>query len=336
MKVKSLLVTLLLAFVVASSVVVAQRTTIQLGMVLPANSVWDKSLKQMGANWSTATDGRVRLRVLAGANDESTLLRRLKLGRPQAAALGQPGLAQIDDAFSVLGIPFFFESYEEAFYVLEKLTPALTEVLAKEGFVLLNWGHAGWAHFFTADKTDSIDALKQHKIFTSAGDDRMVQWYKQHGFDPQPLALSDVLLGLNTGLINAYPVPPYVALLMQWYSKTPYMLNLPLAPVVGATVVTTRVWDRISPADQEAMLQVAREAQTQLMLDVPLQERESVEQMKKRGLTVVELTSEAEAEFRLEAERLAASWRGTAVPNDIFDLALRERNAYRDSASNAQ
>ena len=133
MKVKSLLVTLLLAFVVASSVVVAQRTTIQLGMVLPANSVWDKSLKQMGANWSTVTDGRVRLRVLAGANDESTLLRRLKLGRPQAAALGQPGLTQIDDAFSVLGIPFFFESYEEAFYVLEKLTPALTEVLAMPG-----------------------------------------------------------------------------------------------------------------------------------------------------------------------------------------------------------
>ena len=112
MKVKSLLVTLLVVFVVASSVVVAQRTTIQLGMVLPANSVGDKSLKQMGANWSTATDGRVRLRVLAGANDESTLLRRLRLGRPQAAALGQPGLAQIDDAFSVLGIPFFFESYE--------------------------------------------------------------------------------------------------------------------------------------------------------------------------------------------------------------------------------
>ena len=72
------------------------------------------------------------------------------------------------------------------------------------------------------------------------------------------------------------------------------------------------------------------------MLDVPLQERDSVEQMKKRGLTVVELTSEAEAEFRLEAERLAASWRGTAVPNDIFDLALRERNAYREAASSAQ
>ena len=40
MKVKSLLVTFLVAFIGASSVVVAQRTTIQLGMVLPANSVW--------------------------------------------------------------------------------------------------------------------------------------------------------------------------------------------------------------------------------------------------------------------------------------------------------
>ena len=77
MKVKSLLVTLLVAFIGASSVVVAQRTTIQLGMVLPANSVWDKSLKQMGANWSTATDGRVRLRVLAGADRRLLLLANL-------------------------------------------------------------------------------------------------------------------------------------------------------------------------------------------------------------------------------------------------------------------
>ena len=183
------LVTLALLLVPIASF--AQRTTtIQLGMILPANSVWDKSLKQMGADWAKVTDGRVRLRVLAGAKDEATLFRRLRLGRPQAAAFSQPGLSNINDAFSVFAIPFFFESYEEAAFVLDELTPIFTEVLAEEGLVLLNWGHGGWAHFFTASRAESIDELKRTKIFTSAGDDKMVQWYKENGFNPQPLAIT--------------------------------------------------------------------------------------------------------------------------------------------------
>ena len=163
----------------------------------------------------------------------------------------------------------------------------------------------------------------------------MTRWcsgYKENGFDPQPLAVTDVLLGLNTGLIDAYPTPPYVALLMQWYSKTPYMLDVPLGPVIGATVVTERVWRRLSPADQQAMLDVAQRAQDQLMRDVPAQERDSVKQMKRRGLTVIELDAEAKAEFRATVEQLTASWRGWAVPDDIYDRALRARNTFRARA----
>ena len=326
---RSRLLVVAVALALAPAILFAQRgTKIQLGSILPANSVWDKALKQMASEWQRETDGRVQLRVLAGnVKDEGSLARRLKAGRPQAAVFGFPG--DLNEAFNVLSIPFFFESDEEVFHVVEKLNPKFEQVLADEGLALLSWGHAGWAHFFTADRVDSLAGLKRTKLFTGAGDQKMLQWYKENGFDPQPLAVTDMLLGLNTGLINAHPSPPYAALLFQWYDKTPFMLDVPLAPVLGITVVAERTWNRISAEDQTALRASAKRVEQNLIRDVPAQERESIAEMKSRGLTVVELDDAAKASLRAVADAMTASWRGTMIPADVYDLALRERDAFR-------
>jgi TRAP-type C4-dicarboxylate transport system substrate-binding protein len=318
-----------IALALTPLVLFAQRgTKIQLGSILPANSVWDKSLKQMATEWQRETDGRVQLRVLAGsAKDEGTLARRLKARRPQAAVFGQPG--ELDKAFNVLSIPFFFESDAEAFHVVEALTPIFKKALDRRGLVLLNWGHAGWAHFFTANRVETLDDLKRTKLYTAAGDEQMVQWYKTNGFNPTALAVTDVLLGLNTGLINAHPSPPYVALLFQWYDKTPFMLDVPLAPILGVTVVEKRTWNRVSPEDQRTLLASAKRLEISLLRDVPAQERQAVTEMKNRGLTVVTLDDAVKAAFREVADELTASWRGTMIPAEVYDQALRARNAFR-------
>ena len=329
---KSLRATVTLLLLLAPVVLLAQRsTTVRLGTILPANSVWDKALKKMGAEWQQATDGRGRLRVISGGSlgDESMIIRRLRLNNPHAATLTQPGLAEIDDAFNVFGIPFFFESDKETAHVLEQLTPTFERVLADAGLMLLNWGHGGWAHIFTDERVETLNDLRATRIFTSSGDNRMTQWYKENGFKPVPLAITDVLMGLNTGLISAYPSPPYAALLLQWYRQTSYMLDIPLGPVIGATVITERTWRRISADDQEALLAVAKAAERQLWLDVPLQEREAITEMTKRGLVVTTLDPTAEQEFRVSADELTVSMRGGMVPNDVYDLALRERNSFR-------
>ena len=330
MKSRSLVVTAVLVTLMAAPVVLlAQRATrIQLGSILPANSIWDRSLKEMAVEWRDETDGRVQLRVQSGAfRDEAALARRLKRGRPQAAVFGLPG--DIHEAFSVLNIPFFFESDEEVFHVVEALNPTFERVLADEGLVLLNWGHAGWAHFFSEDRVETLDDLRRMKVFTAAGDDKMLQWYKENGFDPEPLAVTDVLLGLNTGLINAHPSPPYVALLFQWFDKTPFMLDVPLAPVLGITVVAERTWDRIDPEDREVLRASAKRLEQDLLRDVAAQERDSIEQMRQRGLTVVEIDDAAKAAFRAVAAELTASWRGNMIPADVYDMAVQARDSFR-------
>ena len=160
--------------------------------------------------------------------------------------------------------------------MLEALTPQLRDALARRDLVLINWGHGGWAHIFSAEPIQTVADLRQAKLFTSAGDDDAVQWYKENGFEPVPLALTDVLMGLNTGLINAYPSSPYAALAYQWYRQTSHMLDVPLAPLFGATVIAERAWSRVSQTDRDAILKTAKAAQDRLFAAVPEQAREAV------------------------------------------------------------
>ena len=317
------------ALLAATAGALAQRANLRLGTILPANSVWDRALKRMASEWREATEGRVRLQVRGTTGDEATIIRRMRLNNPQVAALTQPGLTEVDPAFNVFGIPFFFASDAEAAHVLDALTPRFRAALAGRGLVLIGWGHGGWAHVFSAQPVRGLDDLRAAKLFTSSGDDAMVRWYKENGFQPVPLALTDVLMGLNTGLIDAYPSPPYGALVFQWYRRTAYMLDIPLSPVFGATVMTERAWAGIDEADRAALLDRAAAAQAFLFAEVPRQDREAVAEMRERGLTVSAVAEPEAAALRAAAEALTKTWRGDRVPADVYDAALAARNAYR-------
>ena len=326
---KAFRLALVALLLLSPALLTAQRANLRLGTILPANSVWDRALKQMASEWQQATDGRVRLQVRGTTGDEATIIRRMRLNTPQVAALTLPGLTDIDEAFGVLGIPFFFASDAEALHVLEALTPRFREALAEQGLVLLGWGHGGWAHIFSAQPIRTIPDLQAARLFTAAGDDGMVQWYKENGFNPVPLELTDVLMGLNTGLIDAYPSPPYGALVFQWYRQTSNMLDIPLSPVFGATVMTERAWSRIDEGDREALLAAAAGMQDFLFEEVPRQDEEAVAEMEQRGLTVSGVSEAEVAMLRTVVDALTASWRGDRVPADVYDAALAARNAFR-------
>jgi TRAP-type C4-dicarboxylate transport system substrate-binding protein len=243
------------------------------------------------------------------------------------------GLSQIDDAFNVFGMPFFFQSDEEALAVQQKLTPVLQKRLDAKGFRLLCWGSGGWVQLFSKKPLKTLDDVKQAKLFTSQGDDRMVQWYKTNGFHPVALSANDIpaQLKLTTGMIDTAPSPPYPALVLQIFRDAKYMLDVRVAPLVGALVITNSAWSRIDPADQKIVQDGAKAFETRVLADAPRQDADSVATMKTRGLTVTSLDPKTTAAFRAAAEKLTATMRGTMVPADIYDMAIQERDAFRKS-----
>jgi TRAP-type C4-dicarboxylate transport system substrate-binding protein len=314
--------------VLALSATPIAQTTIKLATVVPEGSVWDKSLKQMGEEWKQATGGRVVVTVYGGGQqgDEPTVLRKMRLDALQAAAFTAVGLGSIDASFNVFDIPFFFDSYDELNYVTDQLTPTIRKRIEPKGFVLLNWGHGGWTQVFTKKPVQTVDDLKHIKLFTSAGNDRMVQWFKANGFEPRAMAMTDILTGLTTGMIDGMPATPLAAMLFQWNRQTPYMLELGLAPIIGANIITAKAWKSLPDADKPQLLAAADGVEKRLRVEVPKLDENAVATMTKNGLTV---TKASGPEWRSQLDGLAKTMRGEMVPPDIFDLALKARNEYR-------
>ncbi len=326
---------LVVALVFAVATLHAAPVSIKLATQAPVNSSFHKALMEMGASWETATQGRVKLIVYAGGTQgsEDATIRMMRPGvdQLQANLLMLPGLIAVDDAFNAFGVPFFFETDAEGQYVLEKLTPVLEKRLEAKGFKLLSWATAGWVRLFSKQPVRTIEDVKNAKLWTSQGDEKMIQWYKTNGFHPVGLAAGDIpaQLKLRTGMIDAAPSPPYPALLLQIFRDAKYMLDTRVAPLYGAVLMTNEAWGKIDANDRQAVVTGAKAFEKKILGEAPKLDEDSVATMKARGLTVTMLDATQTAAFRVEAEKLVTTMRGNMMPVDVYDAAVRERDAFR-------
>jgi len=309
----------------------AQTNVVKLATLVPEGSVWDKALREMGATWSTQTNNRVTLRVYPSgvAGDEPDVVRKMRIGQLQAAAVTTAGLASIDPSFHMFNIPMFFSSYPELYYTLDAMAPTLKQRLESKGFVLLGWGHGGWVYFFTKNPINTVEGLKKTKFFVWAGDDQVAQEWKTLGFQPVALAATDIMTGLQTGMLEAYPTTPLLGLTLQWYKMTPNMIGLGLAPLVGGLVMTKAAWTKIGEADRAKVLEACKQMESTLQTGVPRQDTTAVAEMQKRGLKVNEVSPAEEKQFRAVADEFAKMMAGSKVPPDILAMARKARDEYR-------
>lgn len=309
----------------------AQTVLIKMGTVAPEGSPWHQILQQMGQDWRNISGGKVQLRIYPGGvlGDEPDMIQKMRIGQLQAVALSGSGLSRLEPAVACLQIPMMIESYAELDYIRDRIAPRLEQAIEQKGYIVLNWGDAGWVHFFTKTPARKLDDIRRLKLFTMAGDADALELYQSAGFRPVPLATTDMLPALQTGLIEAFDVPPLLAMLNQWFGVAQYMLDVKWAPLVGATIVSKRTWERIPEPERSQMREAARRAGERLRGEIRKMGDDAVEAMKKRGLKVISLDAATLAEWRREVEAAYPKLRGRLVPADLFDEVKRLRDEFR-------
>lgn len=301
------------------------KSYINLGTVAPEGSPWHEILLETRERWMEITGGEVVLRIYPSGvhGDETEMLRKVRIGQLQSVALTVTGLSRIDRGVSSLVIPMLIDSYDELDYVLARITPELERRLEDEGFVVLFWSDVGWVHFFTKSPARTPDDIRAMKLFTNAGDAEMERIYKELGLNPVPLAVTDLLPSLQTGLVDAFDVPPLFALLNQSFGVAPNMLPLKWAPLVGATVVSRRAWARIPDEWRAPMLEAAREASASRQCEIRKMGEDAIHEMALRGLEIVEIDDVARVTWKQEALAAYPRLRGPVIPEDLFDEVQR-------------
>jgi TRAP-type transport system periplasmic protein len=305
--------------------------TVKMATLVPEGSSWHLILKEAADKWKKASNGRVILNIYPGgvAGDDPDVVRKIKLGTLHAGVLTAVGVAEITKSVYALGVPMMYSSYEEVYSVLEKMRPTLESSIGRQGFVVLNWADGGWVHYFSQKPVATPEDLKKLKLFAWAGDPDSLEIMKALGFNPVPLPSTEIATALQTGLVNAVPIPPQVAVITQYYNYAKNMTDLNWELLLGATVIDKRTWDKI-PADLHGpLLEVMKEAGRRLQDEIRKGGDRDIEAMKKRGLNVVPVDARAREAWLKIAESVYPKIRGRIVPAEAFDEAMKYRDEYR-------
>jgi TRAP-type C4-dicarboxylate transport system substrate-binding protein len=332
---RSLTLIACLLAVVAAPARAQEKVLIRMGTLAPQGSPWHDVLLQIREDWRKISGGTVEVRIYSGVlGDESEMILKMRVNQLQAVAISGAALPRIDPGIACLQIPLMLDSYEELDYVVERITPRLEQLAEQRGFKILSWSDAGWVRFFTKKPVATADELRALKMLTSAGDPETEKLYKDFDFKVVPLPYTEVLMALETGLIEAVQGPPLYALLDQWFGLARNMTDLKWTPLVGATVIRKDAWDRIPERWHAPMIEAARAATRQLQAKIRRLDAEAVPEMTKRGLRVVTLDDSARAAWITKAESAYPKLRGRYAPADLFDEVRRLRDEFRRSRVN--
>jgi TRAP-type C4-dicarboxylate transport system substrate-binding protein len=325
---------------IVAPLVVHGQTRIRLATLLPQGTSQYHSLEQMGQQWKADTGGALSLTIYAGGTmgSEREMVSRMRLGQLQAAALSVGGLSEIDPAVGAIQkIPLLYYSLEEMEYVRGKLQGDMESRLEQKGFVVIFWSDAGWVYILSRQPYTRPDEFKKSKVFVTADDHNEVDLVNNLGFQAVPLEWSDVFLSLQTGMVETVPITPFYAEASQLDTVAKHLLQLNYVPLVGATVVTKKTWDKLTAGQREVVRKAAAETGRQIQARSRAESQEAIDAMKKRsGLQVHVVPPGLQEEWHRFAESVYPRIRGTMIPADVFDKTLNLVAEYRAQQGKGQ
>ena len=226
--------------------------TFKVATLSPDGSFWMKTMREAGKEVEAATDSRVKFKWYPGGvmGDDKAVLRKMRVGQLQGAALPMGELLSFYPDSQAYGIPFLFNSYEEVDYVRSQLDDSLITGFAEGGMEVLGIAEGGFGYFLTAEPVRVPADLQQQKVWVPQNDVVSARLAQSIGVTPIPLTLPDVLPGLQTGLVNTVAVSPMGAIVLQWHTRVAHITDIPLMYFCGVISLTGKSFNKLSADDQ--------------------------------------------------------------------------------------
>jgi TRAP-type C4-dicarboxylate transport system substrate-binding protein len=313
-------------------VVGASAADLKIASVAPDGSHWMQQMRAGAEEIKTRTGGRVLFKFYPGGvmGNDSQVLRKIRANQLQGGAFAAGGLAERYAGLNLYGIPLLFRSLAEVDAVRAKLDPKLIGGLEQAGFVSFGFVEGGFANLFSNEPIRTVSEMRRKKVWVPDGDQISFLAMQELGLSPVTLPVTDVLTGLQTGLIEITFASPVVALVLQWHTKVKYITRLPVSYSYGIFAIEKEAFEKLSADDQK----VVREVMTRTMSGLDHEAREenegAVETLLKAGLKPVDVSAEDADVWRHAIEGLYPQIHGRPDINAmLFDELQATLAEYR-------
>ena len=266
----------------------AKKTYIKLSTLAPEGSSWMIQMRLLGKELEKATQGKVKFKFYPGgvSGDEKVVIRKMRIGQVHAAGFTGVGLGEILPEVRVLDLPFLFKNDKEIGYIYEKMNDHFSARFEGKGYILLGWVPVGWVHFFSKNDIQSVADLRRTKAWMWEGDPLVETTYKGLGISPHPLSVTNVMLSLQTGMIDTVYASPLGALAFQWFTKVKSMSGLRMGNATGAVLMTKKQFNKIPEKYQQVVKNISKKHLGILVDKIHEDNNKAIAVMKKNGLKI--------------------------------------------------
>jgi len=282
---------------VSSPVVLAK--TIKVATLSPEGTFWMKHMRVGAKEIKKRTEGRVKFKFYPGGvmgNDEN-VLRKIRIGQLHGGAVTLGTLAQSSPDITLYGLPYLFSSLDDAAEIRKTTDPMLSRELEDNGFVNFGFAQGGFTYLMSKEPIRNLDDLRKRKSWIPEKSDVGLSVYEYVGVSPMALPLSDVLTGLQTGLINTVVTSPIGALALQWHTHIKYVTDQPLSYVAAMLVIDKKIFSKISKSDQKIVRQVMGNVYKKIDQQNRLDNIAARKALKNQGVEFVKLSDSEKLEW---------------------------------------
>ncbi len=211
------------------------------------------------------TNGRIEVAVSPSAQlgTDPAMITALRTGALDITANSQGAVSSTVPEYNAFGMPFLFADVGAAFKVMDG--PVGKELAAKteeKGMIVLGYWDNGIRHMTNSKRPLNNPADLNGLKMRTPPDAVTMDIMKAVGATPQQIAFSELYVALQQGVVDGqenplaniasaklYEVNKYISLTGHKYEMSPFLMS-------------KRTWEKLSAADQKAVMDSALEATT--------------------------------------------------------------------------
>ncbi|MDR1252959.1 MAG: TRAP transporter substrate-binding protein DctP [Treponema sp.] len=314
------LMAVLMLFLAVSPLFAQRKITIKLASMVPENTPWGAAINRLSTEWSQATNGEVELVVYHNgvAGDEADVLRKLRMNQIQAAVFTSIGLNSVMPEVMTLSYPFLIRTDQELDAVLSKVKPELDAKIQQNGFVTLAWARAGWIKIFSRTPVYVPNDMRRLKVSASPNELEMMQAFKTMGYQMVPLGLNDILVSLNSGMVDVVWQSPIAVAGYQIFGVAKNMNAINVSPFMGGILMNNTAWRRIPDRYKDRLMAICKRIEREIEGSIAKLETEAVSTMTKYGLTVHTPNPRQAQEWYNDMDRYESSLVGQVFNRELY------------------
>jgi TRAP-type C4-dicarboxylate transport system substrate-binding protein len=299
----------------------------KIATISPDGSSWMKSMRVAADDIEKQTEGRVKFKFYPGGvmGSDEAVLRKIRIGQLQGGAMPGGALVSFYPDAQVYNLPLKFRSFAEVDYVRARMDQKIVDGLEEGGFVTFGLGEGGFAYILSKDAISTMEDLRAHKVWIPNNDAGALLAIKTFGVSPIPLNLSDVLAGLQTGLVDTVASSPIGTIALQWHTQVSHMSDLPVMYFYALLAIDKKPFGKLSPADQAVVRKTMTEAFDKIDKQNRIDNVAAYDALLKQGINQVEMSASQREPWYAAASEAEKNMVDQGV---ISSAILRELDGY--------